>query len=245
MGKCLFMRKGETHTAPVTGILASDLAVGSVVKLMENGVATEYLVVNQGKPSDSSLYDDSCDGTWLLRKDIKESREWHSSNVNDYENSTIHSYLNSTFLGLLDANIQSAIKQVKLPYRNGSGYGTTITSGASGLAAKIVLLSGAEVNWSSSTDSSIPNDGTCLSYFSGCATTDSKRIAYLNASATIWWLRSPYCGSDGGAEYALIVYAHGGWTCASCSSSYGIRPALILPSTAVFDKNTLILKGVA
>ena len=59
MGKCLFMRKGETHTAPISGILASDLAVGSVVKLMEGGVATDYLVVNQGKTSGSSLYDRS------------------------------------------------------------------------------------------------------------------------------------------------------------------------------------------
>ena len=58
----------------VTGIFSGDLAVGSVVKLIENGVATEYLVVNQGKPSGSSLYDDSCDGTWLLRNDIYENR---------------------------------------------------------------------------------------------------------------------------------------------------------------------------
>ena len=63
MGKCLFLRKGETHTKPIGGILASDLAVGSSVYLMENGAAAEYLVVNQGVPSNSSLYDASCDGT--------------------------------------------------------------------------------------------------------------------------------------------------------------------------------------
>ena len=49
------------YTAPIKDILASDLVVGSTVKLMENGVSTEYLVVNKGKPSGSSLYDDSCD----------------------------------------------------------------------------------------------------------------------------------------------------------------------------------------
>ena len=71
-------------------------AVGSIVKLKENGALVDYIVVHQGKPS--SLYDASCDGTWLLRKDILETRQWHSSNVNDYAASTIHAYLNNQFL---------------------------------------------------------------------------------------------------------------------------------------------------
>ena len=243
MGKCLFLRKGETHTAPISGILASDLAVGSSVYLMENGTAAEYLVVNQGLPS--SMYDESCNGTWLLRKDCYEKRQWHSSDVNDYENSTIHRYLNSTFLGLLDANIHSAIKQVKLPYRKGSGYGKTVTSGASGLSAKIFLLSSTEVSFN---HSYMPtSEGAELSYFAGCADddADSKRIANLNGSATYWWLRSPCCNSNFGSSYALIVPASGFWYYDYCSYSFGIRPALILPSNALFDKNTLILKGVA
>ena len=90
MGKVIMSGIVPPLVAPITGILASDLAVGSVVKLMENGAAAKYRVVNQGKPSGSSLYDDSCDGTWLLRKDIKEKRQWNSSDVNDYENSLIH-----------------------------------------------------------------------------------------------------------------------------------------------------------
>ena len=243
MGNCLFLRKGETHTAPISGILASDLAVGSSVYLMENGVSAEYLVVHQGLPG--SMYDESCNGTWLLRKDIYESRAWHSSTVNDYANSTIHNYLNSTFLALFDANIQSAIKQVKLPYRAGSGDGTTVTSGANGLSAKIFLLSASEVSFSGSAMPS--NEGAELSYFAGCADDggDSKRIANLNGSATIWWLRSPYCGPPYGSTKALLVHTNGGMYKDECNLMYGIRPALVLPSTAIFDKNTIVLKGVA
>ena len=73
-------------------------AVGSIVKLKVNGTAKEFIVVHQGKPS--SVYDESCNGTWLLMKDCYENRAWHSSNVNKYESSDIHSYLNSTFLNL-------------------------------------------------------------------------------------------------------------------------------------------------
>ena len=71
-------------------------AVGSIVKLTVGGTLRNFIIVHQGKPS--SMYDESCNGTWLLMKDVYETRQWHSSNVNDYANSTIHSYLNSTFL---------------------------------------------------------------------------------------------------------------------------------------------------
>ena len=97
-------------------VTLSSKAIGSTIKLKVNGSAKDFIVVHQGKPS--SVYDDSCNGTWLLMKDIYEKRQWNSSNTNDYANSTIHSYLNSTFLNLLEPNIKRAIKQVKLPYRN-------------------------------------------------------------------------------------------------------------------------------
>ena len=241
MGHVLLSKEVPNLTAPVTGILASTLSVGSSVYLMENGTAVEYLVVNQGTPSGSSLYDASCDGTWLLRKDIYETRAWHSSDVNDYAKSTIHSYLNSTFLGLFDSDIQAAIKEVKIPYVNGTA-NSAVASGANGLAAKIFLLSGYEVGWTKSTNSYFPIDGACLSYFSGTAAIDSKRIGYLNGAATYWWLRSPRTNNT---DNALYVRTNGSYSNYYCSYSYGIRPALVLPSNALFDKNTLLLKGVA
>lgn len=90
MGRVIMSGIVPLLKAPVTGVLASSLAVGSTVKLMEGGTAVDYLVVNQGIPSNSGLYDASCDGTWLLRKDIHSERQWNSSNVNDYANSTIN-----------------------------------------------------------------------------------------------------------------------------------------------------------
>ena len=173
-------------------------------------------------------------------KDIYENRAWHSSNVNDYANSTIHSYLNSTFLAMFDSNIQKAIKQVKLPYRAGSGYGKTVTSGANGLSAKIFLLSSTEVNLVHGDEPT--NEGACLSYFSGMAQNgaDTKRVAYLNGSAAHWWLRSPACESRFGSEFALYVYSNGNWGGYYCFSSYGVRPALVFPSTLVIDENGVI-----
>ena len=222
-------------------VTLSSKAIGSTIKLKVNGSAKDFIVVHQGKPS--SVYDDSCNGTWLLMKDIYGNRQWHSSDTNDYANSTIHSYLNSTFLAMLDSNIQKAIKQVKLPYRKGSGTSTTVTSGSNGLSAKIFLLSATEMSFNFSYMPS--GEGAELAYFKGCAdnSSDSKRVAYLNGSATRWWLRSPNCGS--GSYGALYVVSNGDWSNYSCSSSYGIRPALILPSTLLVSDDGTVSTNTA
>lgn len=211
-------------------------AVGSIVKIKVNGTSKDFIVVHQGKPS--SVYDDSCNGTWLLMKDIYESRQWDSSNTNDYAKSTIHSYLNSTFMNLVESSVKNAIKQVKIPYRKGHGTSTTVTSGSNGLSAKIFLLSTTETSFSYSY---MPRgEGAELAYFKGCADngSDSKRVAYLNGSATGWWLRSPGCNVT--SNRALVVGSAGTSGDTNCSSSRGIRPALILPSTLlVSDDGTV------
>lgn len=222
-------------------VTLSSKAIGSTIKLKVNGSAKDFIVVHQGKPS--SVYDDSCNGTWLLMKDIYENRQWHSSNTNDYANSTIHSYLNSTFLNLFESNIKNAIKQVKLPYRKGSGTSTTVTSGSNGLSAKIFLLSATETSFNFS--SYMPSgEGAELAYFKGCAdnSSDSKRVAYLNGSATGWWLRSPGCYNF---NYALYVGSNGDWYHYYCSNSCGIRPALILPSTLLVSDDGTVSTNTA
>ena len=221
-------------------VTLSSKAIGSTIKLKVNGSARNFIVVHQGKPS--SVYDDSCNGTWLLMQDIYENRAWHSSNTNDYANSTIHSYLNSTFLNLFESNIKNAIKQVKLPYRKGNGTSTTVTSGSNGLSAKIFLLSATETSFGFSYMPS--GEGAELAYFKGCAdnSSDFKRVAYLNGSATRWWLRSPRCSYFG---YALYVSSNGDWGSNYCSGSYGIRPALILPSTLLVSDDGTVSTNTA
>lgn len=228
---------GARATKPSTGVLASDLPVGSVVKLMESGTAVEYLVVNQGIPSNSDLYDASCNGTWLLRKDCHSNRQWDSANVNKYGSSSINTWLNGDYFSSLGTAEQATIKQVKIPYRDGG----MDQSGAYGLLCKIFLLSGYEVGWTTRDNSDFPVDGAKLSYFDPRTSSfaDYKRIANLNGSATIWWLRSP----DTNTTSVWLVNSNGGYNATGASNSYGIRPALVLPSTAKFNATTMLLKG--
>lgn len=226
----------------MASVALSSKAVGSIVKIKVNGTLRDFIVVQQGKPS--SIYDESCNGTWLLMKDLYESRQWHSSNVNDYANSTIRSYLNSTFLNLIDEQIRNQIKQVKIPYRPGSGTSMTVNSGASGLSTKIFLLSNIEVG--GQTDwSYMPHDGARLAYFEyGTGTSaNNKRLAYLNGSAAGWWLRSPFTSNS---NDAWRVHSSGNSCDAyDCSISYGIRPALILPSSLLVSDDGSVSTNTA
>ena len=207
-------------------------AVGSIVKLKVNGTVKEFIVVHQGKPS--SIYDESCNGTWLLMKDIYENRVWQSGNVNKYESSDIHTYLNNTFLNLFDSNIKNAIKQVKIPYRKNGGSGGTDQSGANGLPCKVFLLSGYELGWTNINLSYFPVDGAKLDYFTASSGGDSKRIAYLNGSAVSWWLRSPHTINT---RNVLGVSYNGSYSGGEASVSYGIRPALVLPPDMEVDSS--------
>ena len=240
MGKVIMSGIVPTLKAPVTGVLASSLAVGSTVKLMEGGTAVEYLVVNQGIPSNSNLYDSSCAGTWLLRKDIHSNRQWHTSNVNKYESSVVNTWLNGEFFSSLGIVEQATIKQVKIPYCTGNG-SSTINSGANGLSTKAFLLGGYEVGFTNSDSSNFPVDGVKLDYFDASSGGNSKRIAYLDSSATAWWLRSPYTNYT---NYVWYVGSDGDYIGDVASISHGIRPALIFPSNALFDEATKLLKGV-
>ena len=215
--------------APSTGILASTLPVGSTVKLMEGGTAVEYLVVNQGIPSNSNLYDSSCDGTWLLRKDCHSKRQWNTSDVNIYETSAINTWLNADFFHSFGNVEQAAIKQVKIPYRKNGGMGGTNQSGANGLGVKAFLLGGYEIGWTTSFQGSVPVDGAGLSYFEVGNTQSAvdKRKAYLNGSAAYWWPRSPSTYNN---TQALLIADNGGFMTMETSTLRSIRPLWFFPA---------------
>ena len=226
----MFLRRGlAPHRTRM-----SDLEIGRSIKLNLSGTPWDWLVVHQGLPSD--IYDASCNGTWLLLKDIYENRPWHRSDVNKLESSTIHSYLNGDFQNLFGSNIKDAIKQVKIPYRENGGSGGTNQSGANGLSAKIFLLSGYEVGWTTSDSGYFPVDGAKLDYFAASPGGNSKRIANFNGAAALWWLRSPYTSNT---NNVWRVTSNGGYNDRIASNSNGIRPAIILPSDMLVTDDML------
>ena len=224
----------------MANVKLSTKAVGSIVKIKVNGAAKDFIVVQQGNPN-TGTYDASCAGTWLLMKDIYTTSTF-SSNNNSYKDSSIHSYLNSTFFNLIDADIRNAIKQVKIPYQNGTGSGGSLATGSNGLSTKVFLLSGYEVGWTTSNSSYFPKDGVRLAYFSDGSGGNSKRIAYNGSSAAIWWLRSP---SADNTYYIWAVKSDGSGDYWHYDGAYGVRPAFILPSTLVVSDDGTVSVNTA
>lgn len=211
----------------MANVKLSTKAVGSIVKIKVNGAAKDFIIVHQGLPS--SAYDASCNGVWVVMKDIYTTSTF--GNNNSYKDSGIHTYLNGTFYNLIDSKIRAAIKQVKIPYTN-SG----IQSGANGLSTKVFLLSGTEVGFSNV--SYMNTEGTKLAYFDSA----SKRIAYNGSSAAIWWLRSPFTYNGNSVWYVDTDGSfNGGWY----GNSYGVRPAFVLPSELVVSDDGTVSTNTA
>lgn len=227
----MFLRRGP---APRRTRM-SDLEIGKTIKLNVNGTPWEFLIVHQGLPSD--LYDTSCDGTWVLMKDIYGVREWNSSKKNIYETG-VNTWLDGDFFNLLDSNIRSAIKQVKIPYReNGGPYGAD-KGGADGLLTKVFMLSIREVGATTGNSLYNPVDGAKLDYFEIGTTTvaNNKRIAYRSGIAKSWWLRSPYTRYSYSVCYIKV---DGSGSNVDADAEFGIRPAFILPSDFIVTDDML------
>lgn len=220
----------------------SDLGVGSSVFLNVNGASTEFLVVHHGNP-DTSIYDSSCDGVWILMKNA-----WNTIQLNTshYADSNAHSSLNNDFIPLLDAGVRDTVKSVKIPRSTGPYYDADynempgkVFSGANGLSTKAFSLAVREVFYSSSMrDNVYPKDGALLDYFAN-ATNDTRILKNPAGTSVGWWLRSP--------DFSNIGYV---WSCNTSgqvrginrsTSRYTLRPAMIFPyDTAIDDANNII-----
>ena len=216
------------------------LTVGSIVNLNVDGTLTEFIVVHQGLPS--SDYDDSCNGTWLLMKDIYMQDRFSNKSFggrNRYEESRLNDRLNNDFFPLLDEAIQSVVKQVKIPYTQGGGNGS-LKTGADGLSTKVFALSYAEVGFTNFTNNKANVEGASLSYFYNA--NNSVRIAYFEGDAVLWTLRSPRLETTTNVSAVSVA---GAYFSPVVSETVGYRPTLILPSNIAIDENGQITKGLS
>lgn len=228
-GKCLVdgtgysIQKGRTlvdgtgyDISFFAGTALADIAVGSIIKLNENGELAEFYVAKHD-------YESGLNGagrTLVVRKDCYDTRAWHSSNVNAYASSDIDTWFNSTYKALLDADIQEVIGTTKFYYTPGNG-STSVTT----LTRAIFALSATELG---KTATYANTEGTALSIAS------TLQIAYRNGSAVTQWTRSP---NTNFATRAYFLTYGGGVNYNLCTYAFGSRPAFTLPSTALFNEN--------
>ena len=244
MGR-IIVAGGSRAAVPVVGIQAGTLAVGSIVKLRENGTLVDYRIVNQGKPGNSSLYDASCNGTWLLRENIYDLMQWHTSNHNAYAACSINGFLNGQFYNAFGETEKAAIKRVKIPYCVGGGeFG--VPSGGRGLQVYVFLPSPIELGCDVSEWNGMETDAAKLAYFE-FGTSDgamNMRHAKFNEKFSSYWTRLPETGW-GSRDSAYLVGDNGRFYSDTCITKSGVRPAFVIASAALISPASMELVGVA
>lgn len=195
------------------------LAVGTLVTIA--GVGT-FILVHQGNP-DESVYDSSCDGSWLLAQgDLGLSSRFGSDS--NYFFSTANETLETDFLPLLPSSLSASILTVKIPVF----YGGTLCKLDEGLSCQAFLPAAIEFGYSPEYDPDVPGDGATLDYFvgtnpgTGGSNTDPKREY---SGDKFHWLRSP----EGNSTSRIWTNTTGGaGTARSANYEYDLRPCIIL-----------------
>lgn len=197
------------QTGPVGQDLAK-LAPGSTLKIMENNVAVQFLVLQQGYPETGN------GNTLLLRKDIYNTSAWNGTTANAYAGSAVDVFLTNQYLLLLEEKIRDAVVQAAIAYTPGNGDYTVTT-----IQRKVFLLSGTEVGFTAAT---LNTEGSTIPYFN----TNERRIRTLQGEASSWWLRSPRNNFN---RYAYCVAVSGAIGDSETTTPRGVCPAFCLPST--------------
>lgn len=195
------------------GIPIGDLPVGDSVYMHIGGVLTEFFIVHQGIPTEGInglTYGSSCEGTWVLQKNIHCMFEERMPKPVSYTKSFMREYIEGEYFNLIDPDVADEIKEVTLPDLNSwDSMGNDATPQP--FKAKVFLLHEYDP---------VTNrvQTATLDYFKD---EDAPwRTADYNGAATPWFTRTP--NNDD-----LFCFIHGNANGAARYS--GIRPAMVFP----------------
>lgn len=198
------------------------VAVGTLVKLNENGSPVEFYVAKHD-------YESGLNGagrTLLVRKECYDNRVWNNIQVNTYASSALDSWLNSDYKNLLDSDFLTVIGTTKFQYTIGYGDKTLST-----LERAIFQLSRTELGFTLPADANF--EGNILPIAS------ILQKAFLNGETNSQWTRTP---NTSYLTSAFFVYAGGSSDSTGVTAEAGSRPAFTVPSTlSVTDDGTLSL----
>lgn len=199
---------------PMEGLDLAALPEGSIVMLNESGSPVPFYVAKHD-------YESGLNGagrTLLVRKNCYDSRQYSSSNSNNYSASSIDSWYNSNYKSLLTNEIQTMIGRTKFYCTNSAD-----KSKCEVLERSIFMLSLAELGltslYATVEGSALPIAGVL-------------QVAHRNGVAVDQWLRTPMQINTNAAYYitAGAIVASSG-----CTSAFGSRPAFTLPANTKFS----------
>ena len=206
---------------PIAGTPLSQLAEGTLIKILENGSPVEFYLAKHS-------YEPSLNGEGrelLVRKDGYNQRQWNNVILNTWASCTIRSWLNSNYKNLFSSEVQALIGNTAYYYTpGGSDYNVTTYSDA------IFLPSVTELGLS---DTYVRVEGTILPIAS------TLQIAYINGTPIEQWTRSP---SMYRSDYAWTLDSDGSLGGNRVTNSCGSRPCFTLPATALVDADLNLIE---
>ncbi len=221
--------------------LLGSKAVGSVIKIEENGENHDWIVVQQGLPSGSATLDSSCDGTWLMRKYCRTGNvSYQTSNARTKYAESNAAKVAEKFYDTFSTAVQECVLNVKI-----NAYYPNSTPHFVNQSVRVFIPSAWELITKPSQLSFTEQESNILSYFKGLTTADSTlRVAYDgNGTNRPWWTRTP--SSEGtsylyncaighdGDQYNRRVYNSVETNC--------VRPFMILNKASLLaDDNTIV-----
>lgn len=198
------------------------VAVGSIVKINENGSPVDFYVAKHD-------YESGLNGagrTLVVRKDCYVRRQFDTNVPADYANGNLDTLLNTTYKNLLDEDISSEIGTTKFYYTTPWPDYTVST-----LERSVFELSLTELGLSNSYANA---EGTALPIAS------TLQIALLDGSTFSQWTRT-LDNSGGGSNVWLVNGAGAAQMINANTQNSAARPAFTLPSTMlVLDNGTII-----
>ena len=207
---------------PIAGTPLSQLAEGTLIKILENGSPVEFYLAKHS-------YEPSLNGEGrelVVRKDVYDQRQWNSSNANAWANCVLRSWLNSNYKNLFSSAVQALIGTTTYYYTPGNGsWGVTTRSDA------VFSLSGAELNGS---HENCNVEGTALPIWS------TLRLAYNSSGdRSFQWTRSPATSNTSSAWAFDTIPEFGGF---GVNTEIGSRPCFTLPDTARVDAELSLIE---
>ena len=213
-----------TSATPMAGTLLSELAEGTLIKILENGAPVEFYLAKHN-------YEPTLNGQGrelVVRKDVYRERAWNNTTRNQWEHSSLRSWLNSTYKDLFTSTIQNLIGNTAYDYTIGDGDWTVSTR-----SDAVFLMSLTELG---RTNSNANTEGSRLPI------ADILYPVYYRDESVTQWTRTP---TKGRTDSSFTVMANNTVYAPLITDPYGVRPCFTIPSTALVDQDLNLIETAA
>ena len=214
-----------TSATPIAGTPLSQLAEGTLIKILENGSPVEFYLAKHS-------YEPSLNGTGrelLVRKDCNGTLQYSPNGNENYLSSNLDSWLNGWYKNTLSSSLQNMIGTTTFYSSSApdAGRGNPLPASRSIFALSLTELFGQTNTWAA-------NEGTILPISS------VLKIALLDGSPVDQWTRTKYETSDG---IAWCSNSEGEMDTWIVTKTEGVRACFTLPNTTLVDADLTLIES--